>query len=67
MPKHATQFGPVPFAEEYVPNPRRDQHAASLAALYQRRRQADAPCPYWGYLGLFYHNSTVRGVTRADA
>ncbi len=63
----ATDHGPLPFAEKYVPNPKRDQHVVSAAHHYQNLRRADERVKTWGYFGLFYANSDKSGARAAFA
>jgi hypothetical protein len=68
MPRFATDRGPLPFAEAFVSNPKRDQLVVLAARECGLRKKADRrPMGSWVYAGLFYHDSTKEGAIRATA
>jgi hypothetical protein len=65
--RFATPDGPLPFAETFVPDPRRDQYIVSSKNIIRNRREHDLTITHWGYFGLFYSDCTKPGTVRADA
>lgn len=67
MPRFATDRGPLPFAEAFVPNPSRDRLIVFDARNRKAHRNADLRLDKWLYLGIFYSDSTKEGAIRATA
>ena len=50
------------LSPEQVEDPKREKHIAHAVKFYRRLKEADQPVMSWGYVGLFYSDSTQPGA-----